>query len=274
MRMKWMRARFASALICGSLVALCGSGALGAHVVPMNVETMADYAGQVIVGEVVSVRSYWAEDPKRIESEVLLAGVSYLKGALPGSDESFTLTVPGGQVGEMEMHLCCAPQFRTGERWMLFLLPSYKTFPVVGLYQGAFRIERSPDGIERVYDAAGGSVLGVDSEGMVLSTRVAKASPHEHVMESASVRLAPLATAPTDSLSFEAFCSQVQPVLDKSEVHVLTEPAGKRVSVSVRAVPLRRSDESTNKTSNPDAVRTGLLRQADAPSRDRKEVQP
>jgi len=276
MHIKCIRVRIVAAVLCAVVAVLCAPGAFGANVVQMSVETMADHAGQVIVGEVVSVRSYWAENPKRIESEVQLSGISYLKGALPDSGDTFTLVVPGGRVDEWEVHLCCAPRLRVGQRWILFLLPTYKTFPVVGFYQGAFRIERGPNGIERVYDAAGGSVLGVDSDGVVLSTRESKASAREHVTESEYVRFSPLTAAAADSLTYKAFRAQIQSVLDTSKSYALSEPAGRPVIVPIQAVPLRRFDdagEGTVKAIAPSFVRSGTPREADAATRS-KEVQP
>jgi hypothetical protein len=131
-------------VLAGWWIVLGGAlpAARAAHVVPMTVERMADHAAQVIVGEVTKVAAHWAEAPRRIETTIEFANVEFLKGALPRAEaEPFVLTVPGGRIGEMQMRVCCAPEFQVGQRWCLFLLASSPTYPVVGLYNGALRIE-------------------------------------------------------------------------------------------------------------------------------------
>ena len=49
------------------------------------------------------------------------------------------------------LFMASAPAFAAGEKWILFLLPTYKTFPVVGLSHGAFRVPTDTDGVERVF---------------------------------------------------------------------------------------------------------------------------
>jgi len=68
------------------------------------------------------------------------------------------LTVPGGRMGEWEMRIAGAPVFEPGQRWVLFLLPSYRTFPVVGIWQGAFRIINDPLGAACVFASDGSPV--------------------------------------------------------------------------------------------------------------------
>ncbi|MFQ5496104.1 MAG: hypothetical protein ACE5EX_12070, partial [Phycisphaerae bacterium] len=120
-------------------------------VVPMTLATIADHAGQVILADITVVRSAWADNPRRIETTITLSPVEYLKGA-PGtaSASTFTLIVPGGTVGDTQMRITGAPDFRVGDRWMLCLLPTYKTHPVVGVSRGAFKIVSDDRGVQRV----------------------------------------------------------------------------------------------------------------------------
>lgn len=221
---------------------LAGSSAVASTVVPMNASTLAGHAGQVIVGEVASVRSYWADAPRRIETRVFFEKVTYLKGRLADSTERFSLVVPGGTVGEMRMRVCGAPEFRPGERHVLFLLPSYKTFPTVGLWQGAFRLIPDADGVGRVYQQ-GVAVTGFDAEGFVRFASGARPSAHEHLIAGDRARLAaPLpspATASAEAMRYEDLAAYLKPILEASRDHKLTEPAGKRVRVELRPVPLR-----------------------------------
>lgn len=209
---------------------------------PMSVRTMADFAGQVILGDVSSLRSYWAENPRRIETEVVFSHVQYLKGRHATAGESFTLIVPGGTVGERTMRICCAPAFKTGERRLLFLLPTYKTFPTVGLDQGAFEIRRDADGVERVYQERGMKVIGLDVETFVRHGGGAVGDVHRHLREANGAVVRSAATSAESSapaISLDEFLRLVQPILDASTDQEMTEPAGRRVLVEYRATTLK-----------------------------------
>lgn len=213
--------------------------ASGSIVVPMDLPTLADHAGQVLVGEVVSAESYWAEHPRRIETRLSLARVDYLKGRLPDATDAFTLVVPGGTVGETTMRLADAPAFAVGERWVLFLLPEYRTFPTVGIAQGAFRVATDRDGTARVFDAAHNPVTGVDAEGAVQIAQARAATPADRLVSATSVRVAPAAADPAaTALTYDEFVTLIRPVLDRSRDHHLTQPAGRRVLVRYEPRPL------------------------------------
>lgn len=213
--------------VVGIAVLLHGAAAQAAHTVPLPIAELADHAAQVIVGEVAAVRSYWAENPRRIESEVAFVRVEYLKGAPAGGAPEFTLIVPGGQVGEMRMRLCCAPEFATGQRWCLFLLESSLLHPVVGLNQGAFLIAGDAGGVERVHNADGQPVLGFDEDGLVRIGGEVQA--HAPVTRAANnLRILPrepVAAVPARTLT--DFLVEVQPVVAASRRHALQAPAGR-----------------------------------------------
>ncbi len=219
-------------------------GAFASTVVPMTVHTMADRAGQIVAGRIATVRSYWADRPRRIETEVTLEQVTYLKGGHSEASGAFTLVVPGGTVGETEMRICCAPVFRSGEKWVLFVPPSYKTFPVVGLFRGAFRVTTDPTGIERVYSSAAQPALGMAPGGFV---RVAGGNmdPHDRLIAAVNieVRSRPSLWLDPPAISFEDFRSLIQPILDASRDHHLIEPAGRRIPVVSTPTTLARTDD-------------------------------
>lgn len=213
-------------------------------VVPMSVPTLADNAGQVIVGRVAAVRSYWANDPRRIESEVTLEGVEYLKGRLADSSDRFTLVVPGGEVDKVRMGVCCAPELRVGEKWMLFLLPTYHTYPVVGISQGAFLIRPDADGVERVVSRTHGResfVVGLGADGFVQYAEEPAADVHEHLVVAENMRLVTPTAQKAQSVAYGDFVAQLAPLLAASRDHKLTLPAGQPVPVKYRGVPLQRS---------------------------------
>lgn len=214
-------------------------GVRAGEVAPMTVRELADFAGQVIIGRVTAVRSYWAENPRRIESTVTFDNVAYLKGAVASSSTSFALTVPGGEVGTWEMRVGCAPTFAVGEKWLLFLLPTYRTFPTVGLSQGAFRVVADSAGVDRVYTAVGLPLAGIDERTWVRPLQTPAISPKERCVSADRVRLqTPSARdviAP--SLPLAEFLDQVRPILAASRTHHLIGPAGQRETVHYTPVP-------------------------------------
>jgi hypothetical protein len=209
-------------------------------VVPMSLDVVSDHAGQVIAGKIASIRSYWADNPRRIESEVVFEQVDYLKGALPDSGSTFRLTVPGGTVGQMGMRIAGAPEFATGQEWVLFLLPTYKTFPVVGLSQGAFRIVADGDGIKRVHSASGAPFVGVDASLKTLTARVQRLSATTSLIDGMNVRVKPVPEErdTAEGLTYAEFLAQIRPILEKTRDHRLSEPAGRRVPVEYTPVPM------------------------------------
>ena len=246
-----MKTRVLIALL-GALAVRAVASACGPE---MPVPVLADYAAQVIVAEVASARSYWAEDPRRIETELVLKDVEYLKGAYDGASRTMTLIVPGGTVrdagvgGEWGMRVCCAPEDRAGERWVLFVLPTCKVHPVVGMERGSFRLVRDEQGVERVHAADGRAIGDVSPEGAV---RYMASAGGAAVVEPKSQRGVRVMRAAEDAagadeaaMSLEAFEAAIAPALAQSRDYHLAEPAGGRVEADHRAVPIKRAGEVT-----------------------------
>ncbi|HRW54144.1 MAG TPA: hypothetical protein P5081_14830 [Phycisphaerae bacterium] len=232
-----------------AMIAVAGAvGLLGAiaesrasTVTPMSVATMSDYAAQVIIADIGDTTSAWADQPRRIETTVELRNIEYLKGGYDGAPTRRTLITPGGAVGEFRQRICCAPEFRTGQRWVLFLLPDYRTFPTVGLGQGAFRVVDDSDGVAHVYQHGGLPVAGVNDETWIEYAVSPRAHVHGQVSSASStlrvVDHSKEATRPL--MSFDAFRAAIQPTLDASRDHKLSRPAGNRIVVTLRPVPIR-----------------------------------
>ncbi len=260
----------------GVLAALLGAAAGHATtVVPMSLATLADHAGQVLLGEVVAVRSYWADNPRRIETEVRLTGVEYLKGALPDSRPEFTLIVPGGTVGTVTARIGCAPEFALGDRWLLFLLPEYRVFPTVGVGQGAFRIRSDPDGTPRVFTADGDAVVTIDDNDFPHTARICGGTSAEtRLVARRGLRVRVRTSAnPPPALTLDDFRARLAPVLAASRDHGLTQPAGRPVHVQWQARPLRAAPEATA----PHAALRGLGAAVEMPGpaeRSRSEEEP
>lgn len=275
---------------CRALLAaglLLTAAAQASTVVPMSVPTLADHAAQVIVGRVTAIRSYWAENPRRIESAVSFEQVEYLKGRLADARDTFELVVPGGEVDGMRMALCCAPELRVGDRWMLFLLPSYHTHPVVGVFQGAFLITSDADGVERVVTRTHGRetpVLGVGIDGFVQYAAGEETDAQEQLVAAHNMRLVASTQRSAPPIAYADFVQQLAPMLAASRQFELTAPAGRADIAPYRAVPLqysrlerqRRADKKPGAA--PPRVRSTAGAKplpADAqPDKAAKEVQP
>ncbi|UCG16070.1 MAG: hypothetical protein JSV19_12325 [Phycisphaerales bacterium] len=251
--------------VVATALALLGPATADGTVVPMDLQTLSDHAGQVIVGRVTDVRSYRADDPPGIASQVTFEQVEYLKGAMRESASTFTLTVPGGTVGDTRVHVCCAASFSVGDKWVLFLLPTYRTFPVVGLYQGAFLILPDAQGVERVYRFRHGTaraVVAFDADGFaqVASGRSGAASAllQDRLIGESNVRVRPADETgqSADAMSLEDFLDRIRPVLAESRDHRLLQSAGRPVADRLRAkplvpAPLERGDAASKPESQP-----------------------
>lgn len=225
------------------LMLAVASRASASTVVTMNVARMGDLAAQVIVADIGEATTAWAENPRRIETTVELRNIEYLKGAYPGAPTQRTLVVPGGKIGDKRMRICCAPEFETGQRWVLFLLPTYKTFPTVGLGQGAFRIIEDTAGVAHVFQHGGLPIAGLDAETGLTYSIQPPAHVHGQLAGAPThLRIVDRSTTPTaERMTLDAFRAAILPILDNSKNHALKQPAGARVPVVYRPVPIVRS---------------------------------
>ncbi|MCB9855143.1 MAG: hypothetical protein H6818_05595 [Phycisphaerales bacterium] len=235
-------------IACGSFAA--DRRAIAGTVVPMSVATMADYSAQVIVAEIGEMTPRWADNPRRIETTVELLNIEYLKGGYDGAPLQRTLVVPGGCIGEKQLRICCAPEFQTGQRWLLFLLPEYKTFPTVGIGQGAFRIVTDQTGAAHVFQHGGLPVSGMNDESWIEYAVQPQAHVHGQASSAASnMRVVDRSKdAAAGLMTFAEFRYAIQPVLDASRDHKLTQPAGRHVPVKLRPVPIRTAAAEESKT--------------------------
>ena len=247
----------------------------------MNLATLSDHAAQVIVADITAVESHWMDNPRRIETSVRLENIEYWKGGYEGAPASFELIVPGGRVGLTEMRICCAPEYRAGQRRVLFLLADYKTVPTVGLGQGAFRIINDAEGIARVYHDDVVPITGISPDGWP-QTAGERHGVHDHLAgASTNVRLQqPALKATEPAMTLHKFQSALQPFLDASRDHALKRPAGRRIAVTFQptaikprpAVPGAAGDAPTV-TRSPQSASGGIRNRNNARAADRRAKQ-
>ncbi len=164
----------------------------------------------------------------------------------------------------MEMRVCCAPSFDRGGRYVLFLLPTYKTYPTVGLGQGVFQLIRDAQGVERIHQYGSHPVSGFSADGYVRLAGRPASEINQHLVDSNRARLAATETGPRSAgavenaaMSFAEFTAYLRPILEKSRDHGLTEAAGKPVFVEKTATTLKVAPgdlSSTTATSSVGAV--------------------
>ena len=201
----------------------------GTSVVRLTLRDIADHSGQILKGEITAIDSYWTEEfgPRTIETKVTLEHVSYFKGQRSRST-NFEFTVPGGTVGEMTMRIAGAPEFKLGEEWILFLLPEWKSFPTVGLYQGAYQLV---EGI--VKDGNGVPVADIDQEGFVISAigsaKLQGRARGATVKKQNEVR----------KMSQQPFLQRIAFIAGNSKKIPLQHDSGKRVRADYTSVPLK-----------------------------------
>ncbi len=207
-----------------------GSTSFGSSIVQLSLPDIADHSGQVVRGKVASLESYWttAYGPRTIETKVTLDQVSYFKGQRSKATQ-FTYTVPGGTVGDMTMRIAGAPEFKQGEEWVLFLLPEWKSFPTVGLHQGAYQLV---DG--EVRDGNGVPVASIDEKGFIVS---ALHSPKlEGRARGANVSI----TSSVSKIAQQTFLEQISTIARNSKSIQLQHDAGKRIRANYTSVPFRK----------------------------------
>lgn len=149
----------------GRLAALAGTLALvlapctASTFLEVDIPTLRSMSDAVVVARVQEVESAWNDDGTMIFTSVTLA----VQRTLVGSHRDvITLRVPGGSVAGYSLRMAGAPEFRVGERALIFVGAWDDGAPMVSGYaQGVSRVAR---------DQAGNEILrGGLGNGMALS---------------------------------------------------------------------------------------------------------
>jgi hypothetical protein len=104
-------------------------------VLALDLAALTSRAERVVVGEVLSVRSDWDAEHRKIYSTIEVQVAETWKGEAP-RDGRVVIKQAGGTVGDIEMHVHGMPRFTAGDRAVLFLRGSMAQAAVVGLGQG------------------------------------------------------------------------------------------------------------------------------------------
>ena len=102
-----------------------------ATVEPLNLREMTERADKIVLAKVIKSRSAWQTEERRIQTTITFQIEGYIKGSGP---EQITVTLPGGQVGDITEVVSDVPTFSLDERAVLYL--QNQSFPLVGWHQG------------------------------------------------------------------------------------------------------------------------------------------
>jgi hypothetical protein len=112
-------------------------------VVPVPEHDLIRDAAAIVVGQVRSIESHWDPARRQVFTRVTLALDDVLKGEIAATE--ITLKQAGGTVGGIHAWIDGSPEFRRGERALLFLRTNQDgTLRVAHLFQGKFQIQADP----------------------------------------------------------------------------------------------------------------------------------
>jgi hypothetical protein len=106
----------------------------------LDLEDLAVGADCILVGTVEDIKSEWNRDRTVIYTYIKFSVENSIKGCL--DQKEVTIRVPGGQVGDISMHVPTAPTFEAGEKTLVFLeVEDDGSLHVPGGFQGKFTIQ-------------------------------------------------------------------------------------------------------------------------------------
>jgi hypothetical protein len=145
----------------------------------MGLEDLVASNSTIVVGEVLDVQPRWNEDATFIVTDVRFAASDVLKGRLAAPE--FTITIPGGRIGDRAHLLIGAAELIPGNSYVLFLsrmnlMRAGEALVVRDLVQGAFDVRMARDGLRAVSQALGHPLMP-DKSGQALPPGEEKGMP-------------------------------------------------------------------------------------------------
>jgi hypothetical protein len=167
-------------LLLGVALVLAAAPALGSTFLHMSHADLARHANAVVVGNVLSVESFWNKPGRVIVTEAMVEVEDAIAGDAPSVVVVRTF---GGTVNGYTVEAHGFPTFTKGERLLLFLENDARepgTTRVVGYQEGKYRVVVDRNGVEL-------AVPTVD-EGARLLTADGKPAPEPKTMRLADFR--------------------------------------------------------------------------------------
>jgi hypothetical protein len=175
--------------LTAALLAAGLAGTAGATALPYkDITQLAREADGIVIGTVRGLQTV-VSTPGEIHTYVSIEPQEVLSGQL--AQRQLTLKLLGGFDGQRGLHIVGAPQFQAGERVLLFVQGNGQDLvPFVGWNQGVFRITRDEDGTDRVLDADGQRVVGVQGRHLLRDVHAGSESrPHAHLLGAPPITL-------------------------------------------------------------------------------------
>jgi hypothetical protein len=121
-----------------------------------GLETLTAANSRIVVGEVLDARSYWNAEGTLILTDVQLSVIEVLKGK--GGEDPLTITLLGGEVGDLAVQIVGGPELAPGKAYLLFLneedLPGAPRVSTVrDLSQGVFDLVIAGDDVRAISQA-------------------------------------------------------------------------------------------------------------------------
>ena len=151
-------------LLLAVAMVLLATVAAATSLMKVSVETLTDRAALIVLGDVEAVQGK-LEEGGIVSTYVTFASSYVYKGSY---FKSYQVRVPGGTVGDKSMKVFGAPQFKPGERLLLFLEKDYadpKAYRVSGFFQGRYLIFKVNETSYTVMDQGKGSQIFEDCQG-------------------------------------------------------------------------------------------------------------
>jgi hypothetical protein len=163
-----------SAIGIALITAMLAAPAFATTVAKLSLEQLVQGADLIVQGQVQSVYSQWDRERRLVFTYVSIRVEDPLKGE---RRQSVLIRQIGGTAGTIQMSVAGMPQFKSGERALVFLKrQDATTFQVVGMNQGLYRI---------VEDSAVSNSSGLDlldtKTGEITKPRIGVRAPLEQL---------------------------------------------------------------------------------------------
>jgi hypothetical protein len=164
-----LRKRLCRGALVVAVAALAALPASATTLVRQSLEKLVASHSRIVLGKVLEAHSYWNQEGTFILTDVRFASRQVIKGS--PEDGELTVTLLGGQVGDLTTVIVGGAELVPGRSYLLFLneqnLPGAKSALTVREHvQGAFDIQPGQGG-ERAVSQAVHHPLLPDKEGFV-----------------------------------------------------------------------------------------------------------
>jgi hypothetical protein len=144
-----------------------------AQLITMSAKDLTEQSTSVLYGKCSKIKSEWSADKSIIYTYVTVVPEEYIKGNL-GSE--VTLTIPGGQVGDIKYEVSDMPLFNEGEDVVAFIWtnPAGKNL-ITGGSQGRMKIEKdAKTGKRMVHGISSDVITKPEAKGIDITEKTGK----------------------------------------------------------------------------------------------------